>query len=581
MNPGEGGASAVADIVIIGGGLAGMTVALEVGRACAAAGRKVRIRILERSRRAGGKAGADLIAGSLEDHGFHIFPAWYVNTREILREIGVDGSLIDLHQFHHLSRGKGDALVTLKEWSSLQNIVSNIFAGLAPWHESILSFYFLADLAAEPFSRRAYLDRISAAGFLRSRFYALDNIARLHHQGSLQASSIPYYEISAMTQQKLVRAWLWSPKPFVSIFDGDLQSRFIEPFRAHLEQTYGVRFLWNHNAVRLRRSPTARDRVADVIVRDLPGVQEIKADHLEPTDEQGSPREKLHYTASALLDCSEETIYVVAVPLDEALELVDNDLYDAERTTYDGFRLTDPEDDRHGLADLIHLASAPMAAFHVHFRRVLPRIPGEHVSLAQSRYGITFIDVSQYWRGVDHTALNGIASHFLPLVNLTQERAKLLLLRELREYVPFTDDDLGFPCDRDERELSEEERMLLRTRVYLAPHTNNQLFLNTVGAWHYRPTGRTGMRNVFVAGDYCRSDADLTTMESAIGSGRRTSAMILESLGVRANVRELPIPVPPQWLLSAIRYGSLPFIVPLALWLRYRERRGRAKLPEP
>lgn len=557
-----------------------MTVALEVGRACAAAGRPVNIRILERSRRAGGKAGADEIAGNWEDHGFHIFPAWYVNTRELLREIGVEKSLIDLHQFHHLSRGKGDVLVTLKEWSSLRNIVSNVFAGLAPWHEAILSFYFLADLAAEPFSRRAYLDRISAAGFLRSRFYALDSIARLHHQGSLQASSIPYYEISAMTQQKLVRGWLWAPKPFVSVFDGDLQSRFIEPFRSHLEERYGVRFLWNHAAVRLRRSESACDRVGDVLVHDKRGIQEIKSDHLEPTDEWGVPREKMHFSASTLLDCSEETIYVIAVPIDEALELVDNDLYDAERATYDTLRQTDPGDDRHGIADLIRLVSAPMAAFHVHFRRKLPKIPGEHVSLAHSRYGITFIDVSQYWQGLDHTALNGIASHFLPLVNMTQERAKLLLLRELREFIPFTDDDLGFPCDREESELTAAERESLKNSIHLAPHVDNKLFLNTVGAWHYRPTGRTGMSNLFITGDYCRSNADLATMESAVGSARRTSAMVLAAMGVPTTVRDLPIPEPPQWLLYAIRYGSLPFIAPLALWSRWQERRRLKGLPE-
>lgn len=578
------------DVVVIGGGLAGMTVALELAKAFERANRAVRIRILERGGRVGGKAGADLnrrlhVAEGggktevarryMEDHGFHIFPAWYVNTRQLLDEIGCAGNLIDIDRFHHLSRGEFPRFITLKQWSNLPNVIDNALSGLAPLPEAILSFFFLLELAAQPFSRRAYLDRVSAAGFLRSRFYALDSIARLHHQGSLQASSIPYYEISAMSMQKMVRGWLRKPAPFVSILNDNLQAAFIEPFRRVLTERHGVEILTGHNVVRLRVAAAANGngsatRIGGVLVLDERGAQQIKA---EQPAADGSRLEKSFHSASALIDCGPQSIYVLTVPIDEALELVDDEVYAAEAALFGAARPADASDDRHGLADLIQLHSAPMAAFHVHFRRRLPGVPREHITLSNSEFGLTLVDVSQHWPDLPHTTLNGIASYYLPLVNLEMRTAKLLLLRDLLAYIPFTPDDLGFDCRRDD--LDEEALTELDRRCYLAAHEREPLFLNTVGAWHYRPDGGTGFANLFVAGDYCRSNADLTTMESAVGSAYRTSAKILAALGLAATTRELPIPEPPRLLLNALRWATLPLIVPVAAWCKVRERRSR------
>jgi hypothetical protein len=571
-------------VVVIGGGLAGMTVALEVAKGFERAGRQVRIRILERSKRVGGKAGADVYYGQyrtdaapdetthryMEDHGFHIFPAWYLNTRRLLEEVGCTSNLIDLDRFHHLHRGKFPQAITLKQWTP-GNVLANAFSGLAPLPECFLSFYFLADLCAQPFSRRAYLDRVSAAGFLRSRFYASDAIARLHHQGSLQASSIPYYEISAMTLQRMVRGWFRKPVPFVSILNGDLQTKFIEPFRRCLEQRHGVEVLEDHNVVRLmvdKSRDAASAKIRDLMVVNKPGQQSIMADQVADGRRRSADDSA---NASALIECDAEAVYVLAVPIDEALELVDDEVYGAECRLFRAGRSADGIDDRHGLADLIQLHSAPMAAFHVHFRRRIPGVPAEHTTCAGSEYGLTFVDVSQYWPDLPNTTLNCIASYYLPMVNVEIGTAKLMLLRDLLQYIPFTPDDIGFDCTRDD--LDDEALRELDLRCHLATHEKEQLFLNTVGAWHYRPDGVTGFPNLFVTGDYCRSSADLTTMESAVGSAYRTAQHVLRSFDIAPGPDELPVPEPPLWLMKAIKWGALPFVVLTWLWIKVRDMR--------
>src|SRR5262245_12500216 len=107
--------------VIIGGGLAGMTAALNLRR------EGMRVTLLEADKRVGGKAGSEKILNPLtnkgqvyEDHGYHIFPAWYVNTRHLLKELGCEDTLIDLDCFHHFVRssGKPTKRVTMREWST-------------------------------------------------------------------------------------------------------------------------------------------------------------------------------------------------------------------------------------------------------------------------------------------------------------------------------------------------------------------------------------------------------------------------------------------------------------------------------
>ena len=117
------------------------------------------------------------------------------------------------------------------------------------------------------------------------------------------------------------------------------------------------------------------------------------------------------------------------------------------------------------------------------------------------------------------------------------------LLGELREFVDFADEDIE--------------------KVTLQDHVEQPLFLNTVGSWRFRPRARTLVQNLFVAGDYAQSEADLTCMEGAVSSGLLAAAGVLDELGEDHDVAPRPLepfPIPP---LMVAKYLGLPFMVAL------------------
>ena len=60
------------------------------------------------------------------------------------------------------------------------------------------------------------------------------------------------------------------------------------------------------------------------------------------------------------------------------------------------------------------------------------------------------------------------------------------------------------------------------------------LLINTAGSWDNRPNAPTVIPNLFLAGDYCRSQIDLATMESASEGGRNAANAVLDASGSNA-----------------------------------------------
>ncbi|WP_425455022.1 FAD-dependent oxidoreductase [Actinocorallia herbida] len=79
-------------------------------------------------------------------------------------------------------------------------------------------------------------------------------------------------------------------------------------------------------------------------------------------------------------------------------------------------------------------------------------------------------------------------------------------------------------------------------------NSNDELLtVNTIGSWRDRPEARTGVPNLFLAGDYLRTHTDLATMESANESARRAVAALLQEAGSAAAAPTLwPLYQPPQ-----------------------------------
>ncbi len=370
-------------VIVVGAGLAGLMVARML------AARGFDVEVLEASSRSGGKAGADEDGGEWREHGYHIFPAWYANTRALLQELGVH--LIDLDRWHYIDPGQLDRPITVRVPDSAGALFETLAHGLLPLSENILYWYFVLDALAEPMSRKAFLDRISRVGLMRSRWYMTDRVASLEQENILKASAIPAYEMSAMTARLISGYWVRRPSPFVSILPGDLQNQFILPFERAVRDA-GVQI---HFGTR--------------VVHVVEGGGEV-----------------------ARLKCADGSeyvgdYYVLTTPLEVTRKIIQGDL-----------QRLDPD-----LGRFEHLEAAPMASLHLTLNRRLHNLPAEHVFLHGGRYGLSFIDLTPHWPGLTHTVLSFISSNFIPIQDLSESEQFDLLFEEIQRYLPISAADVA------------------------------------------------------------------------------------------------------------------------------------------
>jgi 15-cis-phytoene desaturase len=373
-------------VIVAGGGLAGLTAARQLARA------GLKVTVLESADRAGGKAGADKEGGTWREHGYHIFPPWYLNTRALLSELQVP--LVDFDSFHFLRENEREQLVSVPVPRSLPTIVQALQAGLFPWYESFLYGYFALDALAEPMSNAGLLDQVSRIGLMRSRWYVTDSIPSFEQENLLKASAIPAHDMSAMTVKKVFSLWARSPFPFLSILPGDMQSSFIEPLVRDVVASGAVIKL-NEPIISIEEH---HGRVSSVTTRSPDGSTQ-------------------RYTADAFL---------ITTPLEVTRRLIGGKL-----------QALDPE-----LGNFEHLEAAPMAALHIDFNRKLPWTPREHVMLHQGRYGLSFIDLAHHWPGQEKSQLSFIASNFIPLRDLTPEEQFDALYQEISKYMTIRPGDI-------------------------------------------------------------------------------------------------------------------------------------------
>jgi uncharacterized protein with NAD-binding domain and iron-sulfur cluster len=365
-------------VVVVGGGLAGMTVAHELGK------QGIDVMILEAALRLGGKAGADLVGGRYEEHGNHFFPAWYVNTRRLLDELGLARSLVDLTRLHQLRRDRFPSFETLVSPTLFRNIPRNVAAGVLRWTDAALLVYSLVDLACRRDGEADELDEISLGEFIRSRPYGFDAVEEAAEALVLKSIAISTSRMSALTKRTIVESWLRYRNPMYSILDTNLQQAFIEPFEAQLRRL-GCR-------IELGR------RVERVVLdgRRVVGVQVGEGARV-PAD-----------------------VVVLATPPEVTACIADADVRRAATE----------------LSGIDRLESVPMASMSLYLDRPVPELPGEHVMLAHSRYALSFIDVAQIWPGYSGAALMFNIGDPQPLHTHAPDEMVRLVIDELRRFVP-------------------------------------------------------------------------------------------------------------------------------------------------
>jgi hypothetical protein len=547
-------------VTIIGAGIAGMSAALRLLEA------GFDVTVIEKAGTVGGKFGAVNVNGTYHEHAYHFLADWCVNFWEIASCIGLtrnkDFVRRDTIKFlrkkpaNRRPDGQYDFL-ELKHGGSQLQFWENVNSRVIPPEDMIAYAYSLLDLVTEGDDgdpdELEFLNRSSVNGFMRSRPYMTDLAAVLHQEALLKAFAVPSYETSVRSYRTFVRYFGRDDGGW--ILKGDSHTKFWEPFLRTLN----------------RYNPEKGDpRFRLVLNTSLEDIETDKSADHAPYVTRISVRGP---EGKSWLDTKH---LILAVPHQEVARLVGQNHL---------LRETLPD-----LLELRKLKARQMASLDLYFKKPLPGIPAEHVTLIDdtyfsdkkrtrwdrlandgdlaSVYGLSFVDNYQAWnvqKPPRETWLNVVSADFDELAGLPAEVAREAIIDELAGYLHFHRKDID------------------RSRSYFGLNAEAPLFMNTVGSWQFRPETRTGdpeyeewwvhtrVDNLYVAGDYCRSKIDLVCLEGAVTTGITAAQAVATRCGRGHEVKE-PL-VPPEVSAQKCQAAKIALAPWLALATMHKQQR--------
>lgn len=514
------------EVTVIGAGMAGMTAALKLLEA------GFSVKVIEASPGIGGKFGAVSAKGGMHDFAWHVFGDWSRNLWDIVRRIGLsrEGDFAPRSRMTLLRPLDSTSVwrhpSTIESIGSPETFWSNANSGIAHWSDVVLFAYSqYALLCDADIDREEFLNRVTVNGYMRSLPYMSDVAALLHDELLLRIWAIPSYLISARSY----RTYLSLLAPFrtlgasLAVMKQNFEDGFWRPFLETLHRHPGFTLVRNARLTGIRLT-ASRDRVSEILVR-YDGEQSARPEPVQSL--------------------------IVAIPPGPLLEVLH---------APDSLAL---RQELPGLLDLSKLTVQHTAALTLCFNRRLeiPGVDDEPVSLVDelesiyatedlaprnglaSEYGISFMDVARL-RGADHpTVLTVLASDVDSLRFLDDEEACQRVLAELRRYVRFDDRDVDW------------------SHSHYQAHPGEPLVVNAVGSWEYRPEVRVAnsareilhgqpwrtIHNLYLAGDYCRSQIDIISLEGAIHTGIWAAHALSRHrrAGGTEGVSEVPEPIRP------------------------------------
>ena len=203
------------------------------------------------------------------------------------------------------------------------------------------------------------------------------------------------------------------------------------------------------------------------------------------------------------------------------------------------------------LADVRKLRSEPMISLDVYFRRRIPGLTRSITLLLDSRHNLSLLDNSQLWGGEGDTFLNVIASDADTLVEYSDEDIRDALLRELSRFLQFKLGDPTIPADRREDNID-------YGRTHIQTNVGEELFVNQVGSWEYRPRATCNVENLFIAGDYCQSFIDVVTIEGAVVTGLLAAEALRARHGIGQPIAIVTPESYPAGLMAAVANVARP-----------------------
>ena len=375
------------DVTVVGGGLAGMVAALRLLQ------RGLTVQILESTDRLGGKAGADQHGSHWDEHGWHLFPLWYLNIFALADELGFCANFTPRTKYGYMESGSYPNTKYLENPFSWRYAFHNLFHGLLPSPESYLYQYAGIDLMSRAYRYRRQLDQIALNGFVRSKWYSTELVVQQFEDTVSRASAIESYEMSAMTVRNVLRYWFDYHSPWFKILTTDLQRGFISPIAERLQElSCTIRLNHAVNALEYRDG-----RISALTVTR-------------------SGQTTTEPVVSDLL---------LAVAVEDLVPLLSPSVLSA-----------DPR-----LGRTFYLRSRIMAGMTIYLKEKVEGIPDYHINFVDSPYALSMIDVTDTWRKSDGSIICFVASDITPLAGHSPTEAQQVILNDLRRYLPFLRDD--------------------------------------------------------------------------------------------------------------------------------------------
>ena len=221
-------------VIVVGGGLAGLTAALKLRQ------RGFAVTLYEAQAELGGNLASNRVRGVFHDVYPHMFCNWYANFWTLFED---DLGLVREDRFAprmgvRLLNPSNGQFQELQNATTLQSSWANLTSGVMPASDMFLLGFTMLDIASHPFNLKAgdQFSQLDVNGYIYSRGYATEDVAKMQNYILMTIWSLQSEVTSAISYQDFVKHTLTFPEatPFCWLLKGDLYSNIIRPLEQKL-----------------------------------------------------------------------------------------------------------------------------------------------------------------------------------------------------------------------------------------------------------------------------------------------------------------------------------------------------------
>jgi hypothetical protein len=485
-------------VTIVGAGLAGLSAATRLME------QGFDITLYEQNDFLGGKLGAHRLDGSPDphEHCYHMYLNWYNNFWQLAREIGAIDKFIPSTVIGYRWAGDHQTRQGLTNAGSPSTILTNMFNGTASPADNFISAYSLLDLIGTQAMSGTILEQTSVSSFFRSRGYATDGSIKAGARTLAEAFASPSYLSSARSYQSLIKYGYRDPVPSLWLLNENTNDAIFEPWAQHLDA----------RAKALGRSfEICRRTRVEKLIMEGGEVRKLTISTLtsNATTERGGSTPA---TDPRNIDVPGDLILTVPPG---ALGALVSPQVAACAPNLEKVRL---------------LRTEPMISLDLYFKKKIPGLNKSITVLMDSNYTLSLLDMSQVWnQTAGGTMLNVISSNADLICDYDNDVILDIVLKELRRYLDFK---LG-PADVAQQQRDDDVDY---GRCHIQTNVGEELFVNQVGSWEWRPRATCAIPNLFLAGDFCQTFVDVVTIEGAVVSGLNAAEALRARRGIGAPI---------------------------------------------